>query len=247
MAALLIPPFQFSFVEEFLYRGAYPTRRNFRFLRRLGLKTIVSLIPKKLSEDLTAFCRDEGIVSHVIMVNQDKGEKLGVGEQDVIRVLELVLDASNYPLYFHSNNGVKLVAPVVACLRKLQGWDLAAIIAEAARITSDSYASHVTSFAESFQGQVTMPMCTPYWVTQPSRAVSGEVVVPAPGNGNGLAAAMGASAGGKNAEKAVESTGGEKGSPPLVSMPERATELPHCLVGATSTASQPMTESTRDW
>jgi hypothetical protein len=32
--AQLIPPFRFAMVEEGVYRGAYPTERNFRFLKR---------------------------------------------------------------------------------------------------------------------------------------------------------------------------------------------------------------------
>ena len=30
----LITPFRYAIVEEGLYRGAYPTPRNFRFLKR---------------------------------------------------------------------------------------------------------------------------------------------------------------------------------------------------------------------
>jgi tyrosine-protein phosphatase OCA6 len=35
-ASLLLPPHRFSCVELGLFRGAYPTLKNFRFLRRCG-------------------------------------------------------------------------------------------------------------------------------------------------------------------------------------------------------------------
>jgi hypothetical protein len=41
----LIPPFRFSIVELDVYRGAYPTLKNFPFLKTLALKTIISLTP----------------------------------------------------------------------------------------------------------------------------------------------------------------------------------------------------------
>ena len=41
----LVPPFRFSVVEVGVYRGAYPTLKNFAFLKILGLKTVISLCP----------------------------------------------------------------------------------------------------------------------------------------------------------------------------------------------------------
>lgn len=57
----LTPPFRFGYVNPGLSRGAYPTLRNFRFLSRLQLKTIVSLTPEPPTEDLVAFSEMAGI------------------------------------------------------------------------------------------------------------------------------------------------------------------------------------------
>jgi tyrosine-protein phosphatase OCA6 len=56
-----ITPLQFAVIEEGLYRGSYPTLRNFCFLERLNIKTIVSLIPEPPTQDLQAFCKLLGI------------------------------------------------------------------------------------------------------------------------------------------------------------------------------------------
>jgi tyrosine-protein phosphatase OCA6 len=52
----LIPPYRFCMVDNGIYRGAYPTLPNFRFLSRLQLRTIISLTPEKPTEDLKLFC-----------------------------------------------------------------------------------------------------------------------------------------------------------------------------------------------
>jgi tyrosine-protein phosphatase OCA6 len=52
-----ITPLQFSTIEEGLYRGSYPTLRSFRFLQRLKLSLVVSLVPEPPTRDLQAFCR----------------------------------------------------------------------------------------------------------------------------------------------------------------------------------------------
>ena len=52
----LVPPLRFSQVEEGMYRGAYPSLVNQRFLTRLGLRTIVSLLPEPPTADLLQWC-----------------------------------------------------------------------------------------------------------------------------------------------------------------------------------------------
>lgn len=41
----LIPPFRHCMIESGLYRGAYPSLKNLRYMKRLNLRTMLSLIP----------------------------------------------------------------------------------------------------------------------------------------------------------------------------------------------------------
>lgn len=86
----LIPPFRYAIVEDGLFRGGYPKTRNMRFLKRwvkwsirvpwhkdlpnhdhrLRLKTILSLIPNKLTPEMHEFCEQHGI--SMIHINVDK-------------------------------------------------------------------------------------------------------------------------------------------------------------------------------
>jgi tyrosine-protein phosphatase OCA6 len=56
----MIPPNRFGTVNPGVYRGSYPTLRNYRFLSRLQIKTIVSLIPETPNADLTSFAQMAG-------------------------------------------------------------------------------------------------------------------------------------------------------------------------------------------
>ena len=38
---LLIPPLNFSMVDKGVYRSGYPTKKNFPFLAKLGLRSVV--------------------------------------------------------------------------------------------------------------------------------------------------------------------------------------------------------------
>ena len=75
----VIPPFRFATVEagrvvagrsaeecgaESLYRSAYPSLRNYRFLLGLNLQTIISLVPSSEPiKDLAEFC-EMNLITH---------------------------------------------------------------------------------------------------------------------------------------------------------------------------------------
>ncbi len=58
---MLLPPLRFSAVEFGIFRGAYPTLKNYRFLKRLSLKTVISVTPEPPIVDLVEFCKHENI------------------------------------------------------------------------------------------------------------------------------------------------------------------------------------------
>lgn len=60
----LVPPLRFSLVEEGIYRGAYPSLINFRFLKRLHLRSVVSLLPEEPAQDLLDWCEANRVQCH---------------------------------------------------------------------------------------------------------------------------------------------------------------------------------------
>lgn len=129
----LFPPLRFATVEEGVYRGAYPTLRNMRFLRRLQLRTVVSLTPHSPSNDLEEWCEAEEaqLIHHTTV--PVKGEPLALSATVVASVLSVLIDPSQLPCFVHCQDGVEATGIVVMCLRKLMLWSVPALSLEFGR------------------------------------------------------------------------------------------------------------------
>ena len=68
---LLEPPVRYGVVNKRIYRGGYPILRNFRFLSRLRIKTIISLTPEPPSGDLEIFASSLGATIHHFEIQQN--------------------------------------------------------------------------------------------------------------------------------------------------------------------------------
>lgn len=105
---------------------------------RLRLKSIVSLIEAEPSVDLLEFCHHENITHFRFEVNNDK-EKLALRPQVVIQVLQVLMNPVNHPVYVHCNDGTSATGIVFMILRKLQKWNLAALLSEFGRYARVGY------------------------------------------------------------------------------------------------------------
>jgi len=136
--------------ESTIYRGAYPSLRNFLFLRTLELSTIVSFVkggPKGITRDLEEFCRHEH-VRHVIV--DLGGEKLP-STGSIAKVLSLLTDRRMLPAYIHCTDGGVSSGMCIMCLRMLENWSLESAANEFSRYVKDGSISaaernYVTSF-----------------------------------------------------------------------------------------------------
>jgi tyrosine-protein phosphatase OCA6 len=131
-APTLNAPFRFAAVEDGLYRGAYPTLKNLRFLRRLRLKTIVSVIPELPTSDLRQFCDEEKINILHFQADRFKGEPT-TSQQTVAQILQTLIEPAAHPCYVHCLDGTNVSGLVIMCLRKLQHWATASTLSEFVR------------------------------------------------------------------------------------------------------------------
>lgn len=129
----LVPPLRFAAVDERVYRGAYPTLANYRFLRRLGLGTVVSLLPEQPSADLLRFCEAERIRHHYLPT--EKSEPAGLTVAAVAEVVRLMMLEENLPIYVHCMDGFVTTGVIVMCARRLQLWSSAAAQVEFGRFS----------------------------------------------------------------------------------------------------------------
>ncbi|KAI7829943.1 tyrosine phosphatase family-domain-containing protein [Kickxella alabastrina] len=148
----LIPPYRFERVQNQLYRGGYPKPRNFRFLRRQRLKTIVSLIPGDQDTLLSEFCSGLGITRIIIPVDSPN-ENVTVTDTIVSQCLELVTDPTKSPLYLHCLDGSNVTGVIIMCLRKLQLWRIASYQNEYLRFEQDGeIIPEESEFVETYRG-----------------------------------------------------------------------------------------------
>lgn len=169
----LIPPFRYAIVEDSFFRGAYPTIKNFRFLRRLHLKTLVSLTPEAHpNRDMREFCEHEGIAVHNFFVDKFQGDGVTLTNAKVIQVLQIIIRPENLPVYVHCLDGTHVTGVVVMCFRKLQSWNLSTSTAEFCQFEKDGEISREESqFVESFRGEIEVPPVIPKWLWQGIRTV----------------------------------------------------------------------------
>mmetsp|Transcript_6948 Transcript_6948/g.21133 ORF Transcript_6948/g.21133 Transcript_6948/m.21133 type:complete len:283 (+) Transcript_6948:157-1005(+) len=173
----LIPPLRFQVVEEGLYRGAFPSLKNYRFLRRLKLKTVVSLTPQDVSsadlrefcshEDLRGFCAQEEIELIHFSVPKNQGF-VTMTPQLAAQVVSLLIRCENHPLYVHCRDGGNNTGLVIMVLRRLQNWNLSSIFGEFIRHLkiSETIAREESQFVESFRAEIEIPHNVPHWLFQ---------------------------------------------------------------------------------
>jgi tyrosine-protein phosphatase OCA6 len=132
-APALIPPFRFSTVQHQLYRGSYPTLKNFRFLRRLQLNTIISVIPETPTSDLMEFCAAENITIHHFYAEKFTSDNVTVSPSMVSQILQIFIKQENLPAYIHCLDGANVTGIIIMILRKLQNWTKVATVSEFCR------------------------------------------------------------------------------------------------------------------
>mmetsp|Transcript_15565 Transcript_15565/g.28558 ORF Transcript_15565/g.28558 Transcript_15565/m.28558 type:complete len:193 (+) Transcript_15565:521-1099(+) len=146
--AKLAPPFRFTVVccaaetkseDESVYRGAYPSLRNFSFLRGLRLATIVSVVKggkDSITTDLREFCEYEGIKHFVVDIQDNSAPSSSAAKQ----VLLYLANKEHLPAYIHCKDGGVVTGTLVMCIRVLQHWSLDSAIIEHCRYIKDGSA-----------------------------------------------------------------------------------------------------------
>ena len=158
----LVPPFRFGTVEDGVYRGAYPVLRNFNFLRRLQLRTILSLTPETATYDLREFAGAHNISLKYIQTEKYKGESVSLLPPEISDALQVIVNVENHPLYVHCLDGRHVVGTVMMALRKLQMWDNACSHQEYLRFTKER--NDEVAFIMDYGGPLTIPEKIPMWL-----------------------------------------------------------------------------------
>mmetsp|Transcript_2459 Transcript_2459/g.3496 ORF Transcript_2459/g.3496 Transcript_2459/m.3496 type:complete len:298 (+) Transcript_2459:133-1026(+) len=162
---VIIPPFRFASVELDIFRGAYPTLRNYRYLSRLKLKSVLSLTPEPPIADLQNFCKEEQINLVHISAGKSNAEIVPLAASDVGQALSLLVGPGSRPLYVHCLDGGVTTGCLVLCLRKLQHWAPAAAQAEFLRFSGEQELPRfIELFVRDFSEEVVIKESVPNWL-----------------------------------------------------------------------------------
>ncbi|KAF9147546.1 hypothetical protein BG015_010795 [Linnemannia schmuckeri] len=164
LPAPLIPPFRFGTVEPEVYRGAYPKQRNLRYLKRLKLKTILSLVPDEPDEVFQEFCQGRGIRPIHLPVDKVK-DNVPLTYNRAVEAVQIIIDPDNLPIYIHCLDGAVVTGLVVCCLRKLQTWNISSAMGEFLRFLRGGVISSEESvFVEKFGSEIEISKPIPPWL-----------------------------------------------------------------------------------
>ncbi|CCH59537.1 hypothetical protein TBLA_0B07200 [Henningerozyma blattae CBS 6284] len=126
----LVPPENFSSVVGGVYRSGLPRPENFPFLKKLGLRSILLLLPEPYSSEHINWMEENGIKLFQVGLSGNKEPFANIPAQLLTEALSVALDPSNQPLLIHCNRGKHRTGCVVGCIRKLQHWSLTMIFDE---------------------------------------------------------------------------------------------------------------------
>ncbi|KAF9431980.1 hypothetical protein BGZ76_011449 [Entomortierella beljakovae] len=162
--APLILPFRFGTVESEVYRGAYPKQRNLRFLKRLKLRTILSLIPDAPDAGFQEFCIQQGIRSIHLPVDKVK-DNVPLTYNRAVEAVQIIIDQENLPIYIHCLDGASVTGLVICCLRKLQTWNVSSALGEFLRyLRGGVISSEESGFVEKFSSEIEISKPIPSWL-----------------------------------------------------------------------------------
>ena len=137
-ATVLVPPLNFAMVSPGIYRSGYPNKKNYRFLNKLKLKSILYLCEDDYDPNNLKFIEEQEISSFHLRVVGNKEPFVEIDHALIASALSLVMNSENHPILVHCNKGKYRVGCLVGCLRKIQQWTLASIFDEYRRFISST-------------------------------------------------------------------------------------------------------------
>lgn len=130
------PPENFSPVCGEIYRSSFPRVENFSFLSKLGLRSILMLIPEEYPSENTQFVEENGIQLFQVGMSGNKEPFVHLPDDILSRALEIAINPANHPLLIHCNRGKHRTGCLVGCIRRLQNWSLTMIFEEYRRFAA---------------------------------------------------------------------------------------------------------------
>ncbi|KAK9997973.1 hypothetical protein SO802_017576 [Lithocarpus litseifolius] len=127
---LLVPPSNFSMVEDGIFRSGFPQPDNFPFLDNLNLRSIIYLCPEPYSEENLEFLQSRNIRLFQFGIEGKTEPCVSIPEDTIMEALKVLIDVRNHPVLIHCKRGKHRTGCLVGCLRKFQNWCLSSVFEE---------------------------------------------------------------------------------------------------------------------
>ncbi|KAK5116654.1 hypothetical protein LTR62_007328 [Meristemomyces frigidus] len=125
------PPANYGVAKDgMVFRSAYLRDRNLEFFECLHLKSVLCLVDTEPSIAYSLWIARHGIKRIRVDIAPNKEGKPGTTLDSLCEALLHIMDVDNYPLLVHCNQGKHRTGCVIACLRKIQRWNIDEILAE---------------------------------------------------------------------------------------------------------------------
>ncbi|KAJ3033399.1 hypothetical protein HK097_004857, partial [Rhizophlyctis rosea] len=160
----LYPCENFNLVTAGIYRSAFPKKKNFTFLKKLGLKSILTLILEDYPEVNKKFLAENNITLFQFGVAGNKEPFVDIPEDTICAALSVILDRRNHPCESTSSYAHR-TGCLIGCIRKLQHWSHTSIFDEYRRFSHPKSRSMDQQFIELFDVKNVRfdPLYLPSW------------------------------------------------------------------------------------
>lgn len=139
-----------ALVTKGVYRSAFPLKKNFAFLQKIKLKSVLTLVPEEMPEALLEFYEENDIKLFQFGVPGNKEPFVDIPDDMIVQALEVILDSRNHPILIHCNKGKHRTGCLIGCLRKIQNWSLTSICDEYRRYSQPKSRALDQQFIELF-------------------------------------------------------------------------------------------------
>ncbi|KAJ3270690.1 hypothetical protein HDV01_007514 [Terramyces sp. JEL0728] len=146
----LSPCENFNLITPGIYRSAFPKKKNFSFLKKLQLKSILTLILEDYPDQNKVFLKENNINLFQFGVAGNKEPFVDIPVDKISKALTVILDVRNHPLLIHCNKGKHRTGCLVGCLRKVQHWSYVSIFEEYRMFSHPKSRSMDQQFIELF-------------------------------------------------------------------------------------------------
>ncbi|KAL5567020.1 hypothetical protein UlMin_030184 [Ulmus minor] len=127
---VLVPPSNFSMVEDGIFRSGCPQPANFPFLQTLNLKSIIYLCPEPYPEENLKFLESNNIRLFQFGIEGKTEPPVAIPRNTIMEALRVLIDVRNHPILIHCKRGKHRTGCLVGCLRKVQNWCLPSVFGE---------------------------------------------------------------------------------------------------------------------